>query len=67
MASSIATFFGLSLVPKVSKQDRAILESVACSQLSTLELRINFISIKHSMKNQRDKLKVYQRKVGCYG
>lgn len=25
------------------------------------------MSIKHSMKNQRDKLKVYQRKVGRYG
>lgn len=31
MASSIATFFGFSLMPKVSKQDRAILESVACA------------------------------------
>jgi len=32
-----------------------------------LESRINLISTKRSMKNQRDKLKVYQRKVGRYG
>ena len=31
-----------------------------------LESRINFMSIKRRMKNQRDKLKVYQRKVGRY-
>ena len=32
-----------------------------------LESRINLMSIKHSMKNQRDKLKMYQRKVCRYG
>ena len=73
MASSIATFFGFSSVPKVSKQDRAILESVVCprcrrcSRNDVLESGTNLIPIKHSMKNQRDKLKVYQRKVRHYG
>ena len=35
MASSIATFFGFSSMPKVSKQDRAVLESVVYTPSST--------------------------------
>lgn len=31
MASSIATFLGFSSMPRVSKRDRAILESVVCA------------------------------------